>query len=269
MSELTFSTRLMGRHALVTGATCNIGLASARRLGAEGASVTVTDIDPEACSRVVRELHDVGVDALGIPGDLTDERAIEAIFSTSLDWRGPVTALVNNAALTPVRHPSLFELDTVTWDAYFAVNVRAAFMCSLLASRQMRDTGGGSIVNVSSLGASRAHHGMVAYDSTKGALEAMTRAMAVELAECGIRVNAVAPASVLTDRFAQLSAEQKAQWAAPVPLGRPAALEEIATAIAFLSSDEASYITGAVIAIDGGLSAQSRPRDPRKGSGTN
>lgn len=253
------SGRLAGRYALVTGAAHNIGAGIARRLVAEGARVALCDRDAAACAELARAL---GTATRAFPADLSLPDEVAAMLEAVQAWQGPVGLLVNNAGLTPVRHPSLLDLDVGTWDGYFAVNVRAAFLCAQWAARGMLAAGTGSIVNVSSIGARRAHADTIAYDATKGALEAMTRALAVQLAPHRIRVNAVAPALVATDRYTALPAAQRAARAAPVPLGRAATLDEIAAVVAFLASDEAAYVTGQVLAVDGGQSVQASPALP-------
>ena len=177
--------------------------------------------------------------------------------SRAVEQLGAVDVLVNNAAAPMLGRGHLFDLDPADWDRSFAINARGTFLCTVAAARWMHP--GASIVNISSIGARRAHRSAVAYDASKGAVEATTRATALELAPLGIRVNAVAPGPVINDRYELLDAAQKRARIRPVPLGRMGDGSDVAAAVAFLASPDASFITGQVLTVDGGLTAQIRP----------
>ncbi|MEH0934154.1 SDR family NAD(P)-dependent oxidoreductase [Micromonospora psammae] len=246
--------RLDGRVALVTGGGRNIGLAIARRLAADGAAVAVNGVPADDLAVAVKDL---GGDAAPFPADVSDPAAVEAMVAAVVDRYGRLDVLVNNAAVPMAGRVPLLELDLADWDRSFAVNARGVFLCTVAAARVM--PAGASVVNISSVGATRAHRNAVAYDATKGAVEAATRAIALDLAPRGIRVNAVAPGAIANDRFDALDPAAKRARALPVPLGRVGTGADIAAAVSFLASDDAAYITGQVITVDGGLSVQARP----------
>ncbi|RKN51188.1 SDR family NAD(P)-dependent oxidoreductase [Micromonospora endolithica] len=247
-------TRLAGRVALVTGGGRNIGLAIARRLAADGAIVAVNGPDPEELAAAVADL---GADAMAAPGDVSDPAAVAALTRAVTDRHGRIDVLVNNAAVPMSGRVPLRDLTLADWDHSFAVNARGVFLCTVAAARVM--PAGGSVVNISSIGATRAHRHAIAYDATKGAVEAATRAIALDLAPRGIRVNAVAPGAIANDRFDALDRATQRRRAAPIPLGRVGTGDDVAAVVSFLASPDAAYVTGQVITVDGGLSVQARP----------
>ncbi|MGW5173913.1 SDR family NAD(P)-dependent oxidoreductase [Streptomyces sp. NPDC004082] len=251
------SGRFAGKVVLVTGGARNIGLAIAERFAAEGAAVAVNSDNEQEAAAAVTALRERGYRAAACPGDVSDPAQAEDLVVRAQRELGGLDVLVNNAAVPMLGRTSLLQLDPGDWDRSFAVNTRGVFLCSTAAARLMPH--GSSMVNISSIGATRAHRGCVAYDATKGAVEAATRAIALELAPQGIRVNAVAPGSIANDRFAALSTQEQRTRAAPVPMGRVGTGEDVAGVVAFLASADAAYVTGQVITVDGGLTAQARP----------
>ncbi|MFJ3498965.1 SDR family NAD(P)-dependent oxidoreductase [Streptomyces sp. NPDC090135] len=256
-SDARAEGRFTGRVALVTGGARNIGLAIAWRLAQEGAAVALNGPDPTETEAAAAAMRDRGMSAVACPGDVSDARQVDACLSRTVDVLGGLDLLVNNAAAPMLGRGPLLDIDVADWDRSFAVNARGLFLCTVAAARVM--SAGSSIVNISSVGATRAHRAAVAYDASKGAVDAATRAMALELAPRGIRVNAVAPGPVINDRFALLDPAQRQTRAQPVPLGRVGDGSDVAGAVAFLASADASFITGQVLNVDGGLSAQLRP----------
>lgn len=254
MAEALLSRfRVDGRVAVVTGGASGIGLAAGAALAEAGARVTLMDRDLPAAEAAAAGLAGQ-VEAMAL--DVADEAAIEAAFARLSGRLGPVDILVNNAG-TAIRRPSL-ELSLAEWDQVVAVNMTGAFLCARAAARTMPE--GGSIVNTASImGLSGGGlYPNISYQTTKGAIVNMTRALAVEWAPRGIRVNAVAPTWTRTPFIGPLEAQPELieRMQAMTPLGRLAEPEEVAAAILFLASPAASMVTGHVLAVDGGFLAQ-------------
>jgi NAD(P)-dependent dehydrogenase (short-subunit alcohol dehydrogenase family) len=251
MSEMR---RLEGQVAIVTGAGHGIGRAVAQRFAAEGARVVVNDIEPASADAVARDIERLGGVAIRAEGDVADSGQVDAIFDAAVARFGTVDVLVNNAGLiTMERH--FLDGDEAWWDRVLGVNLKGAFLCSLRAARMMVRRGSGVIINMSSGGATRAHRGNVAYDASKGGIEAMTRACALDLAPYGVRVNAVVPGLIRTYDISDEAAEERGKV---VPLGRLGSPEDIAGPTVFLATEDARYITGATLVVDGGVLVQQR-----------
>ena len=249
--------RLQGKTAIVTGGANGIGAGCVRRLAAEGASVAIADIDDDSGRALAAELGEAAIYA---PTDITTRSAVEALFSAVEDSFGPVDILVNCAAFVhkPGVVANFLEYDDETWERTLAVNLSGMFYCSQTAARLMAKRGaGGVIINVSSGGASRAHRHMFGYDTTKGGIEAATRAMALDLAPLNIRVNALIPGSIRVDRGTTVG-DTPIPPSAVIPLGRQGEPANIAGAMVFLASDDAAYVTGMMLFVDGGMNAQLR-----------
>jgi NAD(P)-dependent dehydrogenase (short-subunit alcohol dehydrogenase family) len=246
--------RLNGKVAIVTGAAHGIGRAIAKRYGAEGATVAVCDVDAGGAEAVAREIADAGRTAVAIVTDVSDSAAVDRLFDETLERFGTVDVLVNNAGLTDTERHFL-EGDEEWWDRIHAVNLKGSFLCGLRAAKHMAQRGDGVIINVSSGGGTRAHRGNAAYDATKGGIEALTRAMAVDLAPYGVRVNGLIPGSIDSKG---MSPEAKRERGEAIPMGRMGEPEDMTGAVVFLASDDASYVTGQLIAVDGGILAAMR-----------
>jgi NAD(P)-dependent dehydrogenase (short-subunit alcohol dehydrogenase family) len=248
--------RLEGQVAVVTGAGRGIGQAVARRLAAEGAAVVVDDVAADAVEQTVELIRGDGGVAAGVVADAADAAGVEQIFATAEREHGPVTILVNNAGLIgQTRH--FLEADEAWWDRLLTTNLKSVFLNSHRAATAMAAGKGGTIVSTSSGGATNAHRGEVAYDASKGGIEAATRAMALDLAPYAIRVNAVAPGSIDVSGGAT-PADVLAARGETIPLRRVGTPEDLAGAYAFLVSDDARYVTGVVLSVDGGMVAQQR-----------
>jgi 3-oxoacyl-[acyl-carrier protein] reductase len=246
--------RLTGKVTIVTGAAKGIGRAIAERYGAEGATVVVSDIDTAGADAVAARIEGAGGKAVAITTDVSRKDSVDALYDEVLQRFGTVDVVVNNAGLTATERHFL-EGDEIWWDSIHNVNLKGTFLSALRAAQHMARHGGGAIINVSSGGATRAHRGNAAYDATKGGIEALTRAMAVDLAPYGIRVNALIPGSIDSRG---MTPEVKKERGQAIPMGRVGEPEEMGGAAVFLASDDAGYVTGQMIAVDGGILAAMR-----------
>ena len=239
---------VQGKTVLVTGGTSGIGEAIARAYAAEGADVVITGRSEERGRRIADSLTRDGARVRFIGADLGDIADVRRLA----DEVDHVDVLVNNAGVFPFGPTA--ETDSEVFDSAFAVNVKAPFFLTGAFAPRMAANRAGAIVNVSTMVASFGLPGMALYGSTKAALELLTKTWAAEYGSAGVRVNAVAPGPTRTPGTEPMG-ENLDQLASTLPLGRPATPEEIANAVLFLGSDEASYVNGAVIAVDGGRTA--------------
>jgi len=239
--------------ALVTGAARGIGLATAKRFLAEGWRVALLDIEAELLQGAVAGLENPD-HTLALHCDVSDPRAVTAAIDTVAKRFGRLDALVNNAGVA-VFAP-LLQTSDEDWNRVLAVNLSGPFICTKAAVPLMREHGGGAIVNITSISAVRASTLRSAYGTSKAGLAHLTKQLAVELASLGIRVNGVAPGPVDTAMAKQVhTAEIRADYHDAIPLNRYGLEEELAEAVLFLSSDRSSYITGQILAVDGGFDA--------------
>jgi NAD(P)-dependent dehydrogenase (short-subunit alcohol dehydrogenase family) len=236
------------KKVLVTGGTAGIGEAVARAYASAGADVVITGRDEQRGRQIVDSLEQDGARARFVKADLARSEDVIRLA----DEVGEVDVLVNNAGVFPFGPTQ--EVDGELFDSTFALNVRAPFLLTGAFAPRMASNGGGAIVNVSTMVASFGMAGMALYGSSKAALELLTKAWAAEYGPNGVRVNAIAPGPTRTPGTEPMGADLD-RLAATLPLGRPASAQEIAAAALFLGADEASYINGAVLAVDGGRTA--------------
>jgi NAD(P)-dependent dehydrogenase (short-subunit alcohol dehydrogenase family) len=251
--------RLDGRVALVTGGGTGIGRATALRLAEEGASVAVSGRRADPLRETAAAIESAGGRALAVPGDVSLEADADGIVAATAERYGRLDVLVNNAGAIR-RNVLLHELPTERWDEQIASNLRSVFLVTRAALRRMLEAEGDrSIVNVSSTFALAAGPGVAAYAAAKGGVVSLTRALAIEYAPQRIRVNCVCPGIVLTP-LASVDRpgfdERKEEFARTYPLGRLGEPEDVAGAIAYLASADASWVTGVVLEVDGGFTAQ-------------
>ena len=241
--------KLANKVAIVTGATQGIGLACAQRLIADGAKVMLVDIKPEGKAAA----DSLGEAARFCTADVSQKADVDAMIAATLTEFGRIDILVNNAGVT---HKAEFlDLAEEDFDRVLGINLKSMFLCGQAAARHMVTQGGGVIINMSSVNSELVMTNQVPYNVSKGGVNQLTRVMALSLAPHGIRVNAVAPGTILTElaKAAVLaSPEQRHTILSRTPLGRCGEPEEVASVVSFLASDDASYMTGQNLFIDGG-----------------
>jgi 3-oxoacyl-[acyl-carrier protein] reductase len=242
--------KLTGRVAIVTGASRGIGRAIARRLAAQGATV-VAGARGQHAADVVAEIRGAGGRAEPASIDVTDSAAAGALVGDVVTRLGRVDILVNNAGIA--RDQLMLRMKREDWDAVLATNLTAAFTFSQAVLRPMVKQRGGRIICISSVVGQMGNAGQANYAASKAGLIGFARALAREVASRGITVNVVAPGLIDTDMTRAIGDDVREQWAGQVPLGRLGTPDDVAAAVCFLASDEAAYITGQVLAVNGGM----------------
>ncbi len=251
------------KNVLVTGSARNTGLGIAKVFGSYGATVFVHGRSPDQVEQVVDTLNGAtggGSRYLPVAGDIACDQDVAAMFAAIEQQAGGLDVLVNNACHLGLGHRFL-DMPIAFFDEVLAVNLRGYALCAQFAARQMIARGGGAIVNIGSNTAARALADRAAYIASKGGVESLTRAIAVELAEHHIRVNCVVPGYIYTERWDTLSEEIKQRRWKNVPLGKESSPEDIGEAAAFLASSKAGNITGSSLLVSGGIDIQMVPPD--------
>jgi len=251
---MDLTQRLAGKTAVITGGASGIGFATAKRLHAEGANVVIGDIGQEAGEKAAVE-----VEGTFVKVDVTDKDQVDNLFDSAASTYGSVDIAFNNAGISPPDDDSIQTTELPAWDKVQLVNLTSVYLCSRAALRHMVPAGKGSIINTASfvavLGSATSQ---ISYTASKGGVLAMSRELGVQFARQGIRVNALCPGPVNTPLLTELFAkdpERAQRRLIHVPVGRFAEPEELAAAVAFLASDDASFITGSTFLVDGGISA--------------
>jgi NAD(P)-dependent dehydrogenase (short-subunit alcohol dehydrogenase family) len=248
--------RLRGKSAVVTGAAKGIGHATAELFAREGARLVITDVDKENLTglsdRLTEEISEAEVEV--VLGDVSVPEDAKAMIAAAVERFGRIDILVANAGVIPLS--TIVDATPEDWDHVMSVDGRGMFLTCKYAIEEMLETGGGSIVCLSSISGLAGQAQQAAYGPAKFVATGLTKHLAVEWADRGIRVNAVAPGTILTEAVAELPDEYKEPMLEAHPVGRLGEPAEVANAILFLASDEASFITGAILPVDGGYLAQ-------------
>ncbi|NBX23857.1 MAG: 3-oxoacyl-ACP reductase [Microbacteriaceae bacterium] len=251
---MDLTQRLAGKTAVITGGASGIGLATARRLRAEGANIVIGDMDPVAGAKAAEEVEGIFVSV-----NVTEEAQVDNLFDEAVTKYGSLDIAFNNAGISPPDDDSIETTELPAWQKVQDVNLKSVYLCSRAALRHMVKQGSGSIINTASfvavLGSATSQ---ISYTASKGGVLAMSRELGVQFARQGIRVNALCPGPVNTPLLQELFAkdqERAQRRLVHIPIGRFAHAEELAAAVAFLASDDASFITGSTFLVDGGISA--------------
>lgn len=241
-----------GKTAVVTGGSRGIGRAVCLELAAGGANVVLCYAGNEAAAQeTVQAVEALGAKALAVRCDVSDAVQVDALVKSAVEVFGRIDILVNNAGIT--RDNLLMRMSEADFDAVVAANLKGAFLCMKAASRLMLKQRYGRIVNLSSVVGLRGNAGQVNYAASKAGVIGMTKSLAKELASRGVTVNAVAPGFIETDMTAALSEAARSAAQGSIPMGRLGGPEDVARAVGFLASDDAAYVTGQVLAVDGGM----------------
>ncbi len=243
--------RLKDKVAIVTGSARGIGLRTAERFAEEGAAVIICDLNEEAVAEAAKAINDKGGKALGLAANVTNKDQVEAVIAKTIEAYGKLDCLVNNAGITADN--TLLKMDENEWDRVIDVNLKGVYNFAQSAAKSMAETGGGVILNTSSVVGIYGNFGQTNYAAAKWGVIGMTKTWAKELGKKGIRVNAVAPGFILTPMTEKMPDKVLDMMKGKSPLrdlGRP---DDIANAFLYLASDEARFVTGTVLSVDGGV----------------
>ncbi len=237
--------------AVVTGAGRGIGASIAQALAQEGAKVIVVDIDPDQAEKAAAALRDNGGEAIPQAADVSNSEQVKKVFDAAVDNYGSVDILVNNAGIT--RDALLLRMKDEDWDAVLNINLKGAFLCTREAAKVMSKGRYGRIINISSVVGQMGNLGQANYCASKAGLIGLTRSNARELARRNITVNAVAPGFIVTEMTNVLPEKVKQELTAQIPLGKLGQPEDVTQAVLFLASQKTGYVTGQVLAVNGGM----------------
>lgn len=253
IEQIDLTQRLKGKVAVITGGASGIGLATAKRMAAEGATIVIGDMNPESGEAAAAE-----VGGLFVQVNVTDEDQVNNLFDTAFKVYGSVDIAFNNAGISPPDDDSIETTELPAWQKVQDVNLKSVYLCCRAALRHMTKQGSGSIINTASFVAVMGSAtSQISYTASKGGVLAMSRELGVQFARQGIRVNALCPGPVNTPLLQELFAkdqERAQRRLVHIPIGRFAKAEELAAAVAFLASDDAGFITASTFLVDGGIS---------------
>ncbi len=239
------------KNAVVTGAARGIGAGIARKLAAAGLNVVVSDVLEAEAQKVAEELSATGITSFAVKANVANKEDAEHLVKTTIEKLGSIDFLINNAGIT--RDNLSVRMSEEEWDLVIDVNLKGTFLCSHFAAKEMMKKRFGRIVNMASVSGILGTPGQANYASSKAGVIALTKTFARELGKRNITVNAIAPGYVITEMTEQLPEKVKADYIANIPLGRGGTVDDIAEAVSFLISPAASYITGTVMNVSGGL----------------
>jgi 3-oxoacyl-[acyl-carrier protein] reductase len=243
---------LSGKVAIITGASRGIGRQTALTLAGAGATVVLTSRG-DAAAAVAAEVTAAGGQALALAADVADAEAVQRVIDTTVERFGRIDVLVNNAGIT--RDQLLLRMKRDDWDAVVATNLTGTFLCTQAVLKTMLKQRQGRIISISSVVGQSGNPGQTNYAATKAGIIGFSKALAREVASRSITVNVVAPGLIDTDMTREISSDAQANWTSAIPLGRLGTPEDVAAAVCFLASDAAGYITGQVLAVNGGMYA--------------
>ena len=243
---------LSGKVAVITGASRGIGRQTALTLAGAGAAVVLTSRG-DAAAAVASEVVAAGGQAVAVAADVADPDGVQRVLETTLERFGRLDILVNNAGIT--RDQLLLRMKREDWDAVVATNLTGTFLCTQAVLKTMLKQRSGRIISISSVVGQSGNPGQTNYAATKAGIIGFSKALAREVASRSITVNVVAPGLIDTDMTRDISQDAQANWASAIPLGRLGTPEDVAAAVCFLASDAAGYITGQVLAVNGGMYA--------------